>query len=309
MQISYLGPPGTHSHEAAEVFKERFFPQAILRPCPGFQDALNDAIMAPPIPTCFACVPIENSIQGAVTQVWDTLTVHMGSRSEAYADPTHGILAAITQPIRQYVIHRPGTEFAKVERVFSHPQALAQCKEHIQALFPSATPTAVSSTADAARIVSEEERSISVAIGNPRAAQAYGLLFHPDSVEDQSGNVTRFALVGPTTPLHIPSGLMTPTERVVSLCLRGVTHQPGGLVGALAPFAQAALNLSRVESRPVGDELGHYVFYVDISMEADDKQAELTVVTVTQQLKANGTDVVKLGTYPVYQSGGLARGV
>lgn len=301
MHITYLGPPGTHSHEAAERFREQFLSQATLVPCGGLLDALHDVLDLPEATDQFACVPMENSIQGAVTQVWDALTAHLGSHADVDACPTHGILVAMTQPIRQYVIHHEATVFADVRRVYSHPQALAQCAHHIQSLFPKATPTAVSSTADAVRIVSEERDGTSVAIGSPRAAQAYGLSCYSQAIEDHAGNVTRFALVGSTGRRHgLEFAKGQPTERVVSLCLRGVAHQPGGLVGALSPFAQAGLNLSRVESRPVGDELGNYVFYVDISMPPDDKEAEVTIATVTQQLRVHGTRVITLGTYLVY---------
>jgi len=195
---------------------------------------------------------------------------------------------------------RPDTLFANVECVYSHPQALAQCAKHIELLFPKAVLCPVSSTADAARIVANEPGLHAVAIGSPKAAQAYGLLCKPEPIEDHPGNVTRFGLVGSTAIQLSGCAEMMPSERVVSLCLVGVAHQPGGLVGVLQPFAQAGLNLARVESRPVGDELGNYMFYLDISMAPHDKEAESTLASVLHGLAQHGTQVIRLGTYLVF---------
>lgn len=290
----YLGPEGTHSHEAAECMASGFFRGASVQhtACQSFDDIFG----VPRAPRRLACVPIENSIQGSVWQVWDALT-----REHAGPAPRQ-ILAAVTLPIHQHVIFRPEVDLDQIDQVVSHPQALAQCKEHIRARFPGARQVAVSSTAEAVRQVATGERDRAVAIGGRRAAALYGLSVWPEPFEDRPGNVTRFALVG--TPGDLPAEPnWRLTDWTASLCLRGVPHRPGGLALALHTFAAANLNLTRLESRPVGDTLGHYVYYLDASVRTYDDRGASVLSVVQDLLALQGVDILTLGVYPVYSPG------
>ncbi|WP_067617125.1 prephenate dehydratase [Alicyclobacillus acidiphilus] len=302
MNIYYLGPEGTHSHEAAAAVNAHFlggeasvvarptFP-AVLEAC--FADAIDDA---------FACVPIENSIQGSVWQVWDGLTRYAEAVSSEERASACQMLAAINVPIHQYAVYPPNTEFGAVREVLSHPQALAQCDRSVKKLFPNAVPVAVSSTADAIRQVAERRLEGVVGIGSRRAAEQYGLDYYRDPIEDHPGNVTRFALIGKASfPLAQPVNLAK-TDETASLCLRGVPHRPGGLVTALQTFADARLNLTRLESRPVGDQIGNYVYYVDVSIAGLPHSGEAELEAVIGQLADHGTRTTRLGTYPVYRA-------
>lgn len=299
LKIYYLGPEGTHSHEAAESVAALFLsPDASVVACSTLPDVL-DACFEADSSEAFACVPIENSIQGSVWQVWDGLTRHVQACESDAA--RFEILAALTQPIHQYAVYSDGTSFDEVAEVLSHPQALAQCAQTIKALFPNAIPVSVSSTADAVRRVAQGSAANVVAIGSRRAAERHGLQSYPEPIEDRVGNVTRFALIGRSgASVKCPAGVAQ-TDLTVSLCLRGVPHRPGGLVEALQMFANASLNLTRLESRPVGDELGKYVYFVDVSVRGLQAMGQTEIEKVREELSRNGTDAVHLGAYPVFR--------
>lgn len=310
MNLYYLGPEGTHSHDAAVQLRDGMLRDAELIPCTTIPMVIERTCSVQ-AEKALCCVPIENSIQGSVAQTWDTLMKSACGTGGASQGDSISILAAFTVPIHHYAIHRQGISYEDVRRVYSHPQALAQCQEHIASLFPEAVPVALTSTAEAVRQIAEgdgagSQADAAVAIAGRNAAARYGLECSSSPIEDQAGNETRFALVG--TRASQVERVCTPLgwrldERMVSLCLHGVAHSPGGLVGALLPFAQAGLNLGRVESRPVGDRLGNYVFYLDVSFAASAAGAELNarLAPVTHQLAASGIEVVELGNYPVYQ--------
>ncbi|GMA61528.1 prephenate dehydratase [Alicyclobacillus fastidiosus] len=310
MKLYYLGPEGTHSHDAAVQLRDALLAQADLIPCTTIPLVIEQTSSVQ-AENALCCVPIENSIQGSVAQTWDTLMKSACRASDGGDGEPISILAAFTVPIHHYAIHRKGISYKDVQQVYSHPQALAQCQQHIASLFPKAVPVALTSTAEAVRQMAEgggtgSQHDAAVAIAGRNAAARYGLERSSSPIEDQAGNETRFALVG--TPGGLSPCVGTPqgwrlSERMVSLCLHGVTHSPGGLVGALLPFAEADLNLGRVESRPVGDRLGNYVFYLDVSFDASASPSEMgsCLAPVTRQLASSGIDVVALGSYPVYQ--------
>ncbi|MBF8377204.1 prephenate dehydratase [Alicyclobacillus mali] len=290
-EVMYLGPEGTHSHEAADRIAS-----VLLADQPVKQVAMQsfaEVFEAPKSAARLACVPIENSIQGSVWQVWDALT------REHPGDGARQILAAVTLPIHQCAIYREGLDLDHVDEVVSHPQALAQCKEHIRLRFPGAREVAVSSTAEAVRQIATGERARAVAIGSRRAAQLYGLSVWPEPFEDRAGNVTRFALVG-SPEVALPSPSWSLTDWTASLCLRGVPHRPGGLALALHTFAAANLNLTRLESRPVGDAIGNYVYYLDASVRPYEDRGERVLSVVRELLALQGVEILVLGIYPVY---------
>ncbi|GLG00597.1 prephenate dehydratase [Alicyclobacillus hesperidum subsp. aegles] len=303
MRLYYLGPEGTHSHEASALAAQQLIlASAELCPLPTFSDVLAACFASPP-GEAFACVPIENSIQGSVWQVWDEV-MRACSMAPSQASPTWGILAAVTQPIHQFAIYQEGTDPLQVTTVLSHPQALAQCAQTLKARYPNAVPSTVSSTAEAVRQVAMQPAKSAVAIGSRRAAAVYGLAYDEAPLEDHQGNVTRFAVIGPRgASLPKPTALEW-TDETASLCLRGVPHRPGGLVGALQAFAAANLNLTRLESRPVGDQLGHYVYYLDVSVAGLCDEGQLSLQHVVEELATHGTDVISLGVYPVYRNPG-----
>ncbi|GMA59050.1 prephenate dehydratase [Alicyclobacillus sacchari] len=303
MRLYYLGPEGTHSHEASALAAKQLLPQPVeLLPLPTFTDVLAACFASPP-GEAFACVPIENSIQGSVWQVWDEV-MRACSAEPSPSPSVWGILAAVTQPIHQFAVFRQGADPHQVTTVLSHPQALAQCAHTLKERYPNALPTTVSSTAEAVRQVAAQTSKSMIAIGSRRAAEVYGLAYDPVPLEDHQGNVTRFAVIGPREArLSQPADLVF-TDETASLCLRGVPHRPGGLVSALQSFAGANLNLTRLESRPVGDKLGHYVYYLDVSVAGLQDEGWSSLQSVVQDLATHGTEVISLGVYPVFRNPG-----
>ncbi|MFD1674670.1 prephenate dehydratase [Alicyclobacillus fodiniaquatilis] len=302
MQIYYLGPEGTFSHQAAETCAASWRAEQ-LTACPTIVDAIT-RMFDDKTGNSLACVPIENSIDGSVTQTWDTVMRSIAvERVEENLVPAR-ILSAFNFPIHQYLHYLEHTDFSAVETVYSHPKALAQCQVNLGKRFPKAQLVSVNSTAEAARMVANANDKRCVAIASQQAGERFGLLRHPEPMEDQAGNVTRFAMIGRQEMPGIQSFAVV-SERVVSLCLRGVGHQPGGLVGTLAPIAEAGFNLTRVESRPVGNQFGIYVFYLDVTITANDERAERAFNQVVEELRQRQVDVVLLGAYPVYDASGV----
>lgn len=311
--IYYLGPAGTHSHEAAWQFANRLgldTPSLISEASIGM--VIDRVAPSSAAGDDYACVPLENSIQGSVTMTWDRLfrILHGGRGGDTlhekitFSDPLgwsgFGIRAVLTLPIAHYLLSNGQLNPESVSHVYSHPQALAQCKVWIERNLPHAAQIPVSSTAEAARIVADSGTSTKVAIGSSRAGEVYGLSSSSAQIQDFDYNHTRFGLLA-NTQVSFESQCIN--RFVTSLCLSGVQNQPGGLLKALSPFYQSGLNLTRIESRPVGHELGTYVFYLDVETEKSRVGPEWSRAweVVLETLLGEGIDVVHLGTYPILE--------
>jgi prephenate dehydratase len=313
--IYYLGPAGTHTHEAAWQFASRLFVDGQEPPTLVPETSIGKVIdFVSPDTGCsatgFACVPLENSIQGAVTMTWDRLfNILHASRGSGDLDkhisfanlldwPGFGIRAVLTLPIAHHLLTVGPLRPQSVTHVYSHPQALAQCKAWLEANLPQAEQIAVASTAEAARLVQNSADTAKAAIGSARAGKEYGLHVSSSPIQDFDLNYTRFGLLA-NTPVSFPKARIT--HYVTSICLSGVQNQPGGLLKALAPFYQNGLNLTRIESRPVGHELGTYLFYLDVETGKSRVETEFMHAwgIVRDVLVGEGVDIVCLGSYPV----------
>lgn len=299
--LYYLGPEGTHSHVAALTIA-KFLDGSATQSAFQLQSALTIAQVIENVvksENAFGCIPLENSIQGSVTMAWDSLLTHTDQVQ---------LHASWTIPIDHFLLTLPGARVADLHTVYSHPQALAQCKNWLASHAPQATFREVSSTAASAAEVSQMSDAGSAAIGSRTLADAYGLEASSAPIQDIHGNVTRFGIISSSVLDEKVGGVAAlkavETERVsrwtLSICLRGVGNQPGGLVAALIPFREHGLNLSRIESRPVGDALGVYVFYLDVSTHLPPVSLEFVQkwTDTLAQLSSLGIDVVRLGVYP-----------
>lgn len=310
--VYYLGPEGTHTHEAAWQFANRFgLNSSSLIPEASIGMVIDRIAPDSGAENDYACVPLENSIQGSVTITWDRLfrILYQESKGEgsfnsqvAFTNPLSwrgfGIRAVLTLPIAHYVLSNGRLKPESVSHVYSHPQALAQCKVWLERNMPHAVQMAVSSTAEAARLVYDSEDSTKVAIGSSRAGETYGLSTSPSPIQDFDYNFTRFGLLANT---QVSFAAQYVSRYVTSLCLSGVQNQPGGLLKALSPFYENKLNLTRIESRPVGHALGTYVFYLDVETDKARVGPEWSNAweVVLGALLGEGVDVVHLGTYPI----------
>ena len=240
MRVGYLGPPGTFSEEAVSRCDLARGGEAV--PFASFVDAY-EALLAGAVDA--ALLPIENSIEGSVYAVLDLLVHRPGPR----------IRRELLLPVTQHLLGRPGTALAEVRRVLSHPQPFGQCSRFLRARFPGASLEATTSTAEAARRVASGEAG-AAAIGSRAAAARYGLELLAEAIQDSDENVTRFVLLAGED--ERPTGADR-TSNAFTLD----RDRPGGLHDVLGEFARRGINLSKIESRPTKQTMGHYVFFLD----------------------------------------------
>jgi prephenate dehydratase len=173
--------------------------------------------------------------------------------------------------------------------IFSHPQALAQCRRFLERCFPKAQIVAALSTAAAVEQMMAYSTP-AAAIGNSRAAEIYGAQILAKNIQDRSPNVTRFVVLAPK---DLPS---TGRDKT-SLCFSFNDDRPGLLYGVLEEFAKYNINLAKVESRPSKEALGKYIFLVDIEGHRQDR----IIGEVLGRVQAKTSFFKVLGSYPKYQ--------
>ncbi len=274
MRIAYLGPAGTFTEDAlGEAFGGEFGP---LR-----APTIRDAILAVERGEAErALVPFENSIEGSVRSTLDTL---------AFDAEAVTIVGEHDFAVRAMLIAREPLELGRVEVVLSHPQPLAQCARFLRESLPAAELRSVESTAAAVETVSESGAPWA-AIGARSAAAIYGCTILREGIEDEANNVTRFVWIAPagTEP---EAGDRWKTSLVFSEL--GEDH-PGALVNALQEFSSREVNLSRIESRPLRQELGRYMFFCDL----EGALSEAAVAEAVEALRGKADSVRILGSYP-----------
>ncbi len=248
MRFAFLGPRGTHSEEAlralAPIGIERL-PLATVR----------EAIMAVRGGVADrAVVPIENSLEGSVVTTLDTLAIDA---------PEVRIVAESTLPIRHSLIAGRPLEPEAIERVLSHPQALAQCARFLRERLPGAEQAGASSTADGVRQVAAGDAPWA-AIGSRLAAEEYGATVLLEGVEDRSDNATRFVALARAGEVghEVPDAAAGAKTSIVFFGFNDVS--PGALVAVLAELSSRGINLTKIESRPRRRGLGHYMFFADL---------------------------------------------
>lgn len=221
-------------------------------------------------------VAIENSIEGSVTDTLDLL-IH---------ETKVLIRKELVLPIRHHLLVKPGTQAHQIGVIFSHPQALAQCRHFLERCFPKAHLASALSTAAAVEQMMANDTP-AAAIGTERAAQLYGAEILARAIQDQASNVTRFVVLAPTD--HPPTG-----ADKTSLCFSFDKDEPGLLYGVLQEFAQLGINLAKIESRPSKESLGRYIFLVDL--EGHRQQPQIAEVLEKVRTK---TSLFKIfGSYP-----------
>ena len=276
MRVSYLGPPGTFSEDAlrAAVGDQQ------VEPIPS--PSVYDAIMAIRNGTADrALVPFENSIEGAVTATLDTLAFDADGLT---------LVGEYDLPIRHCLIAREETPLERIEVVLSHPQPSAQCARFIRENLPQAEVQAAPSTAEAVRTVAESDEPWA-ALGAESAARLYGAAVLRHGVEDEADNSTRFVWVAPEGTTPMGSG---PWRTSLVFSELGEDH-PGALVEALQVFSAQAINLTRIESRPLRRGLGRYQFFLDIEGGVRDEPIPAAI----EALRSKAETVRVLGSWPI----------
>lgn len=223
-----------------------------------------------------AILPIENSLEGAVTQTLDLL-VHSTRLS---------ILAELVLPVHHCLALGTGVRRENAQVVYSHPQALAQCRSYLERRLPSAVRVASLSTADAVRDLLASARP-AAAISSERAAAHYGARVSARRIEDAPGNETRFVVLAPRDAP--PTG-----DDRTSVCFDFSEDRAGSLHGALGEFAERGINLMKIESRPDKKSLGRYFFFVDVDGHRTDPELRAAL----DGLRARVSVFRMLGSYP-----------
>ena len=277
MRVAFLGPAGTFTEdalrEAAPVGEEI---EAVRTP------TVHDAILAVERGEVErALVPFENSIEGSVRSTLDTL---------AFDTEQVTIAGEHDFRVHAHLIAREGIELGQVAAILSHPQPLAQCAGFLRENLPGVERRSVSSTAEAVRMVSESTRPWA-AIGARAAADLYSCEVLREGIEDQADNVTRFVWIAPA---DVEPGGDGPWRPSLVFSELGADH-PGALVDALREFSSRGVNLSRIESRPLRQGLGRYMFFCDLEGAIDDQP----VAEALEALRAKAESVRILGSYPI----------
>ena len=272
-KLAHLGPRGTFSEEAAILYDG----SASLVPCPTV------AAVASAVETGLAdegIVAIENSIEGSVTDTLDLL-IH---------DSHLAINHEVVLPITQCLMAKIGTVPKQIRTVYSHPQALGQCRKFIKEHYSGAAVVAAMSTVAAV----EEMKSAgaeAAAIAPRRAAELLGVTVLAHGIQDHSGNATRFVVLGPED--HPPTG-----DDKTSIAFSFAEDKPGQLYRVLGDFAALGINLAKIESRPSKESLGRYFFLVD----ANGHRLDEGLAGVLEKVRARTVTLKVFGSYPRYQS-------
>jgi prephenate dehydratase len=267
-RLAYLGPAGTFTEEAAL----RYRPDAELIPLQ------TEAAVVAAVESGEAgqgVLAIENSLEGSVTRTIDAL-IH---------DSRLFIKGELVLPIEHCLIVRPGTKAEEISVVCAHPQALNQCRKFIDTRFPGVRQAAAFSNAAAVEQVMGEPGA--AAIAGARAAALYGAQVLERGIGDSERNRTRFAVLGKEDA--------APTGHDKTSIAFTVRHdQPGTLIGVLHEFSDRAINLTKIESRPSREELGIYIFLIDL----DGHRTDPAVAEALAAVKEKSFFFRVLGSYP-----------
>jgi len=275
MRYAYLGPEGTFTEAAvASLGGSRRTDDVQPVPHPSIGAALA-AVRTGAAER--AVVPMESSVEGIVTATVDDLTGGNGLL----------IRAETRLPIEFALLARQGTALADIKTVGGHPQAEPQCRRWLAANLPGFEWVPLASNAEAARQVAEER--LDAALAGAFAAAKYGLSVVVPDVHDRSNAVTRFVVVGPQGEIPAPTG----ADRT-SLAAFLTDDHPGALMEILTEFAVRGINLSTIQSRPTGDGLGSYFFFIDCEGHIDDARVGEAMMGVRRVC----AEVRFLGSYP-----------
>ncbi len=265
MSIAFLGPKATFTHQAAirrfgnslEYAAQKTIADVFLEVGKGRAD--------------YGVVPVENSTEGVVSNTLDM-----------FVDSNLKIVAQIVMPIQHCLVSRSAK--SRIKKLYSHPQALGQCRQWVQTHHPRAEIIETSSTTRAAELAASDKTA--AAIASSLAAEQYDLRILESDIQDNAANVTRFLVLGTQCS---PS---TGKDRT-SVMFR-INHEVGALHRALAPFQKYKLNMTKIESRPSKRKAWEYYFFLDVDGHMDDS----AVKKALKALEAQSGLIKILGSYP-----------
>ncbi|HXY96148.1 MAG TPA: prephenate dehydratase [Steroidobacteraceae bacterium] len=268
LKVAFLGPEGTFTQQAV---LNHFGHSVRSLPLASIDEVFHEVEAAN---ADFGVVPIENSTEGTINHTLDRfLTSPLKICGEVELRIRHHLMGAMS-------------ELARIERVCSHPQSLAQCRVWLEEHLPGVEQVPVSSNAEGARRARDEKGS--AAIAGETAAEVYGLTVLAAEIEDRADNTTRFLVLG--RKLFPASG----ADRTTLLVSVGHTDAPGALYRLLEPLARHRVSLTRIESRPSHRRKWDYVFFIDFEGHADEKHVKKALAA----LRKRASLFRVLGSYP-----------
>lgn len=276
MKLGYLGPEGTYSHQAALNFA---YEEVELVQFKTISDVIY-AVCKNEVDKCI--VPVENSIEGTVNQTVDTIL----------KNPSIKIEEELILPIRHCLVSKLRQDLKEIKTIISHSQALAQSRDYLNANFKNAEIRETTSTAEAAREVSNTNDEQLAAISSEISANIYNLTILDENIQDKEYNETKF-LVLSLGNTNISEGFSLENSKT-SIVL-SLQNKPGSLYHILSIFNALSINLTKIESRPAKTRIGEYVFWIDFDGYIENEDIKIMI----NVLKKLTTSLRILGSYQI----------
>ena len=267
VKVAYQGEPGAYSESAVYSY---FGSSADPLPCKTFSDVFRSVEMGR---TEYGIVPIENSIEGSVNAVYDLFLKY---------DPK--VCGEIILKITHCLIANPGTKLGDIKVIYSHPQALGQCRTYLESLDCELISTY--DTAGSVKMIKEKRLMDAGAIAGERAAKIYNMAILARDIADNPNNYTRFFVLSQNDA--------PPTGNDKTSVIFSTKHVPGALYEALGEFAKRKINLTKIESRPTKRRPWEYNFYLDFEGHRREKKCSEAL----EGLRRKAVFVKVLGSYP-----------
>ena len=268
--VAFQGEHGAYG----EVASRSLVPAGAYIPCLEFIDVFRGVEAGD---FDLGVVPVENSLEGAVTQVNDLLTT-----------TELKVIGEIKVAVNHCLLATDATDYREIRVVYSHPQALAQCRDFLMRNKLEARP--YYDTAGAAKMLARENPKAAAAIASELCAELYDLEIIKEGIEDGPSNSTRFLLLSKEP--YSDKGEKTSV-------IFAVAHEAGELFGVLKLFAEAKINLTRISSMPLRSDPGNYSFFLDF----EGSQEDAKVAEVLEEMKTMTISFKNLGSYPAAKGG------
>jgi prephenate dehydratase len=266
--VAFQGEHGAYG----EVASRKLVPNGAYIPCLEFIDVfrgVEDGHFD------LGVVPVENSLEGAVTQVNDLLTT-----------TDLKVIGEVKVVVNHCLLATEATDYREIRVVYSHPQALAQCRDFL--MRNKLEPRPYYDTAGAAKMLARENPKAAAAIASALCGELYDLEIIKEGIEDGPSNSTRFLLL---------SRDASTAKRDKTSIIFAVAHEAGQLYGVLRLFAEANINLTRISSMPLRSDPSNYSFFLDF----EGSEEDATVAEVLQKMSQMTIDLKNLGSYPAHK--------
>jgi 3-deoxy-7-phosphoheptulonate synthase len=259
-QIIYQGEPGCNS----DVASNKFFPKNVKRTgVRTFRDIFETVKSEA---ETYGVVPVENSLTGSIHQNYDLLL-----------DYDLWVIGAVNLRIQHNLMAPADTDIKSVKEVWSHPEALAQCRDFLSS-HPEFKVVSVYDTAGAAKIVKEQKIKDVAIIAGPQVAKLYKFKKLKENIESHPDNFTRFLIISKKKKIHTG-------ENARTMFVFGVKNEPGILFRCLSIFALRNIDLTKLESRAVIGRPYEYLFYIDFKGSMEDENCKHAVETLKEVVK------------------------